>query len=732
MQLQVALKFEELERFRDASIPKLDNLRRAAQAKVRVPATYWIYARSAREGRLPGPPPIPFPLIVRSGSPTEDTGETSNAGQLLSLPARTPADFEDSLRRVIEALPRGPSGEPLGAVFVQPLLSAEEAGVAFCDGFYFERTFAAGSNEALTSGRARGEVVRGHLARGDAWSAWLGEVLAVFRGERAGALKYERIDIEYARDSEGFVLLQCRPALFPVKRNETLSLANHKEILGDPPGPWIASVVASAGAEVLSFFAEVDAKVARWEEAYAVLLGERAFMNFSFFFRLMDTWGLPRSFVTQGVGGAGGGPEDDRVLFARFLRSAPRLVHLQVKSFFEVLRVRRRLRALDERIGAARSLEDLYRANVAAMGLAIRTNFAINGILSGVSRVRRALGVSASARVVTEEMMDRYGELARIEDEGERERALDAWLSVFGHRGPLESDPARPRFAELRSVLLAELKARPRGAGEGGAGRGGAGRGGAGRGGGREAGSAEQAPRKRAPSRILRPLFWIDERREWFRDELMKRWKTLRERLLEEGAILLARGELDDKADVFLLRGVDITAGRPLREAVIEARARMERAAAMALPLTASRERIEAAIAETAREEAAREGRAVFPGIALGPKVFEGRALKAADLTALLIEAGREGSGGLGPDVILIVEALEPSWAVVFPRVGGVVAEIGGELSHASILLREARLPAVVNCDGIYRATRAGDRVRIDGARGLVEILRDEGGGAAP
>jgi pyruvate,water dikinase len=712
----MAFTFEKLERFRDASIPKLDNLRRAAQAKVRVPATYWLYARSVsvKEGRLPGPPPLPFPLIVRSGSPTEDTGETSNAGQLLSLPARTPADFEESLRRVIEALPRGPSGDPLGAVFVQPLLSSEEAGVAFCDGFYFERTFAAGSNEALTSGRARGEVVRGHLARGDAWSAWLEEVLAVFwsaRSARAGSLKYDRIDIEYARDSDGFVLLQCRPALFPVKRNETLSLANHKEILGDPPGPWIASVVVEAGAFVLAFFAEVDARVARWEENYAALLGERAFMNFSFFFRLMDTWGLPRSFVTQGVGGAGGGPEDDRVLFGRFLRSAPRLVHLQLKSFLEVLRVRGRLRALDEQISAARSLEDLYRANVAAMGLAIRTNFAINGILSGISRVRRALGVSASARVVTEEMMDRYGELARIADEGERERALDAWLAEFGHRGPLESDPARPRFAELRGVLLAELRARPRGAGE--------------------ATSAPPAAKKRAPSRILRPLFWIDERREWFRDELMKRWRSLRERLLEEGARLAARGDLDDGADVFLLRGADITSGRPLREVVAEARERMERAAAMALPLTASRERIEAAIAETAREEAAREGRAVFPGIPLGPKVFEGRALKAADLTALLIEAGREGSGGLGPDVILIVEALEPSWAVVFPRVGGVVAEIGGELSHASILLREARLPAVVNCDGIFRAARAGDRVRIDGARGLVEILRGEGAGGA-
>ena len=60
---------------------------------------------------------------------------------------------------------------------------------------------------------------------------------------------------------------------------------------------------------------------------------------------------------------------------------------------------------------------------------------------------------------------------------------------------------------------------------------------------------------------------------------------------------------------------------------------------------------------------------------------------------------------------------------MVFPRVGGVVAEIGGELSHASILLREARRPALVNCAGIFRAVETGDRLRLDGTRRRVELL---------
>ena len=107
----------------------------------------------------------------------------------------------------------------------------------------------------------------------------------------------------------------------------------------------------------------------------------------------------------------------------------------------------------------------------------------------------------------------------------------------------------------------------------------------------------------------------------------------------------------------------------------------------------------------------------LFPGIALGPAVVEGRAVKATDLAALLSE------GNFGPGDILVVPSLEPSWAVVFPRVAGVVAEVGGELSRASILLREARKPAVVNCLGIFRRVQTGDRLRLDGASGRVELL---------
>jgi phosphohistidine swiveling domain-containing protein len=665
--------WRRLGRFEDRSIPKLHNLARASRAGLRVPETWWAWARELAIG---SDPPLRAPCIVRSGSPTEDTTATSNAGQLLSLVVRSPDDFADALGRVVAALPRaGPGGVPQGTVFVQPLLEPEEAGVAFFDGFYFERTAAEGSNQELTAGQARGEVTRGHLARDDAWSRWLQKLHRAVGDGRA-------VDVEYARDGEGYVLLQARPALFEVRRNPLLSLANHKEILGDPPSPWITSVLCDAGREVLGFFAAVDRAVGSWGEAYAVDVAERAWMNFSFFFRLMDRWGLPRSFVTAGVGGSGE-PGDERMIVGRFLRSVPRLVWLQLRSLVAVLGLARKLAALDARIDAARTLGELYAANVEAMRVAVSGNFAINSVLSGMVRVRKALRVRGQARVVTRAMMDDYGRLAALPG-SERAAALDRWLERHGHRGPLESDPARPRFAELRAELLADSMAQ----------------------------SAPPPAEASRPGWITRPLYLIDERREWFRDQLMRRWQTLRARLLDEGTRLVGDGVLAAPHDVFLLRGHELAGD--VAAAVAARRPRLEAARAMSLPHTAPRDTILGCMAAAPVHV---DGRRVFTGIALHDAVFEGEALPARELTELL------GSAALGPRTILVVPALEPSWAVVFGRVGGVVAEIGGELSHASILLREARRPAIVNCAGIFAAVSKGARLRIDGPAGVVELL---------
>jgi pyruvate,water dikinase len=691
--------WQPLKRFRDPSVPKLDNLRRAAQAGLRVPATCWASAVELATLRDAGTLPAGLgtgPWIIRSGSPTEDTRVTSNAGQLLSLPVRTPADFGTALARVVEALPLDSSRRPRGVVFVQPLITAEEAGVAFFDGFYYERAQTRGSNEGLTSGQARGEVRRGHLARGEAWSQWLASVYAVFGTGKAGD---RRLDVEFARDAAGYVLLQVRPALFPVARNPTLSLANHKEVLGDPPSPWMVAALVAAG-EDLSFPALADLAIRSWGEVYAVEVAERAWLNLSFWYHWMDHFGLPRTMVTEGVGGQADGPADGRFLCRRFLASLPRLLWFQWCCLRTVPRLEREFAPFDRALAGARGLPALHAATVQGLKVALRCNFAIAAALSAVSRLRRSLRLHGSARIVTQAMMEEYSQLAAL-PASDRAAALERWLARYGHRGPLESDLARPRFVELHDVLLRDLAqvnavssqvpagSRPKGAG--------------------------------GFARFLRIFYWVDERREWFRDAMMRRWQRLRELILAEARRLVAAGELDAAEDVFWLRPQELKANSSLRVAAAASHARVDAVRNLDLPHTAPRDALQTLLTAAASRPLQDGQRRTFPGIPLNEAVIEGRAVKADDLLALM--QAEQTDSRLGPEAILVVPTLEPSWAVVFPRVGGVVAELGGELSHASILLREARRPAIVNCAGISRAVGQGTRLRLDGAKGLVEVL---------
>ena len=695
------MTWRELERFSDARVPKLDNLRRAARAGLRVPPTVWSYARDVRAGEASRPGIVrDAPLIVRSASPNEDGLDSTSAGRYLSVALHEPGEaaFREALERVLAALRADGSGAHAAAVFVQPLLAPERGGVAFFDGFYYERTTAAGGNQELTAGRARGEVVRGHLARGEAWSRWLERVGGVF-GEVLDAGR--ALDVEFAEHEGVYTLLQARAAPFELLRNPTLSLANHREILGELPSPWMVAALERAGADALEFFAEVDPAVRAWREPYAVALGGRAWLNVSVFYRLMDRWGLPRTFVTEGIGGAQEAPEDGRFAFGRMLRASPRLILLQLKNLVTAARAGRGLAALDDALANARTLEDLFDATAQGLALALRTNFAINGALAGIVRVRRALGLRGSADVVTERMMAEYEALRGV-PAGELEPRLDRWLAEYGHRGPLESDLARPRFFELRGLLLEELAASA------------------------SAPKGDAAPADRRGGRG--PLFAMDRRREWFRSELMKRWVRLRDALRRRAQQRVADGDLGQLDDVFFLVREDLGRGRGMARVARERRAERELLRSAQLPDSADRETLEALLARGAETHpgtpVARAG--TFEGIALSRATFEGEVLRADDLVELL-ERSASGEAVLRPTTVLLVPALEPSWAVVFPRVGAVVTEIGGELSHASILLREAGIPAIVNCRGAWDGLKDGDLVRIDGAAGTLVALEASG-----
>jgi len=84
---------------------------------------------------------------------------------------------------------------------------------------------------------------------------------------------------------------------------------------------------------------------------------------------------------------------------------------------------------------------------------------------------------------------------------------------------------------------------------------------------------------------------------------------------------------------------------------------------------------------------------------------------------------GPEQGDRLQPGEILVAVTTNVGWTPLFPRAAAVVTDVGAPLSHAAIVARELGIPAVVGCGSATTRLRTGDRVRVDGGRGIVELL---------
>ncbi len=92
--------------------------------------------------------------------------------------------------------------------------------------------------------------------------------------------------------------------------------------------------------------------------------------------------------------------------------------------------------------------------------------------------------------------------------------------------------------------------------------------------------------------------------------------------------------------------------------------------------------------------------------------------------TVRLLKSLEEGDQLIDGE-ILVTSATNIGWTLLFPRVAAIVTDIGASLSHAAIVARELGVPAVVNCGDATRRLRTGNKIRVDGSKGIVEILDD-------
>jgi pyruvate,water dikinase len=101
-------------------------------------------------------------------------------------------------------------------------------------------------------------------------------------------------------------------------------------------------------------------------------------------------------------------------------------------------------------------------------------------------------------------------------------------------------------------------------------------------------------------------------------------------------------------------------------------------------------------------------------GIAASPGVVEG--IARVVMTVDEFDDVAEGD-------ILVCQMTNPAWVVLFTRIAGLVTDTGGTTSHPAVLSREFGIPAVVGTSVATKRIRTGDRIRVDGSKGSVDVL---------
>ncbi|MDT8898104.1 PEP/pyruvate-binding domain-containing protein [Thermanaerothrix sp. 4228-RoL] len=80
----------------------------------------------------------------------------------------------------------------------------------------------------------------------------------------------------------------------------------------------------------------------------------------------------------------------------------------------------------------------------------------------------------------------------------------------------------------------------------------------------------------------------------------------------------------------------------------------------------------------------------------------------------------------LQPGEILVCPGTDPSWTPLFLSAAGLIMEVGGMMTHGAVVAREYGLPAVVGVDRATQRLHNGQRIRLDGATGRIDLLPDE------
>jgi pyruvate,water dikinase len=293
-------------------------------------------------------------------------------------------------------------------------------------------------------------------------------------------------------------------------------------------------------------------------------------------------------------------------------------------------------------------------------------------------------------------------------------RAMDAFLERYGMRGAFEIDITRPRWRDdptpLVQIILGNLALETRGAH-------------------RAhhqqmkrqgleaserliaAATPVQRPLVRRLIRVARNNLALREHPKYL---LIRLLDLVREAAHDCAGLLLQQGRIEARDDVYFLTAEELlealrTTSMPLEDLVRSRRAEHEGFRKLSPPRVLTNEG-ESVTGSHAREHLPP---GALAGTAASPGIVEGRAHVVLDPHHAILEAGE----------ILVAPFTDPGWTPLFINAKGLVMEVGGLMTHGSVVAREYGIPAVVCVPDATRLIRTGQRIRVNGDEGLVEVL---------
>ncbi|MGW2780100.1 rifamycin-inactivating phosphotransferase [Streptomyces populi] len=309
-------------------------------------------------------------------------------------------------------------------------------------------------------------------------------------------------------------------------------------------------------------------------------------------------------------------------------------------------------------------------------------------------------------------------ELVKLPGGTEARDAIEAYLDRYGMRCVGEIDITRPRWRERPTTLVPVILDNVRNFGPGAAGR-----------------RFEQGLRKArekerevlsrlrslpdgerradATKRMIDQVRAFAGYREYPKYGIVSRSFVYKRALLEEAERLVRSGVLSEKEDVFHLTFQefhDAVRTNRVDDRLVRRREEAFRSYQALTPprvLTSDGE----AVTGSYRRDDVPAGALIGLPVSVG--TVEGRARVVLDMEEADLEAGD----------ILVTPFTDPSWSPLFVAVAGLVTEVGGLMTHGAVIAREYGLPAVVGVERATRLIRDGQRIRVHGTDGYVEIL---------